>query len=70
MSTPPTPRCGKCVHSHPSVAFFVPHHGLCVHCDHPDEEVRGDYGWGTLRRYKEGPGCKFFEKKPNKEVTP
>lgn len=43
--------CGRC--NHAGVAFFAPHHGLCVHCNHPDNNVRGEDGWGTLRNYKE-----------------
>ena len=22
-----------------------------LHCDHPDEDVRGETGWGTLREF-------------------
>ena len=31
-----------------------------VHCEHPDKEVRGEHGWGTLREYYNT--CNKFEK--------
>ena len=43
--------CGRCKHA--NKAFYVPHHGLSVHCCHPDESVSGEPGWATLRRYEE-----------------
>ena len=43
--------CGRCKHA--NRAFYVPYHGLCVHCCHTDESISGEPGWGTLRTYKE-----------------
>jgi hypothetical protein len=62
MSKKPIQKCYNCKHGGTAFKVAKTTH---LHCEHPDEKIAGEPGWGTLREWFGG--CASWEAKEKAE---
>jgi hypothetical protein len=63
--TGPIKRCGTCSHGSSQFKIIGKTH---LHCQHPEEKVAGEPGWGTLRNWFDK-GCAEWKSREEAQKT-